>query len=166
MEKTSLVDDAYLTCDSSDDDDEKATDKGGEAVAKTTTPNEDTSSKIAVPSIAAPQNTNPPGGCTSRAIGNGFDEQLPPELLRELKRNRRRGGRAELNLVEVDANVSAASSIGAVPAAPRESTKRRAAHALRRAGVTKAARRNHHISELLAAARADEEAASAMKKEG
>lgn len=86
-------------------------------------------------------------------------DSLPPELVRELERERKKGGKSVglvPEFIEVNASFSSAPTAQAAQTSEGERHRSRhlAAHSLRKAGVSKAARRNHHITELMAAARA------------
>jgi len=92
---------------------------------------------------------------------NPSASSLPPELVRELKRARKKGGGKSLGVIpdfiEIDASLPSSQTAQSAHASEgeRHRTRHLAAQSLRKAGVSKAARRNHHITELMAAARAD-----------
>lgn len=99
---------------------------------------------------------------------------LPPDLVRELERARKKGRGKSVGVVpdfiEVDASFSSTPTAEAAQQALSEGERHRnrhlAAHSLRKAGVSKAARRNHHITELMAAARAEKIVEDAQSRLG
>ncbi len=95
-----------------------------------------------------------------------LDNSLPPELARELARARKRGEPIVTpTLQAVDATQLCHKSTTSTQQG-RGAAKLISAGSMRRSGVTKAARRNHHISELVAKVRAERTAMDTLNSLG
>lgn len=97
-------------------------------------------------------------------------DQLPPELARELNRARKRGEPIiPATLQDVDATKFSSDTTTLLSHTKKVGTgaaKLISANSMRRSGVTKAARRNHHISELVAKVRAERSAIETINSLG